>query len=111
MPHLTTHVLDAARGAPATGVGVTLANIAPDGHATRVADGATDADGRLALGPELLASGVYALTFATGAYFAHRETPAFHPFVTVHITVDGSGSHLHVPLLLSPYSYTTYRGS
>ncbi|WP_125130087.1 hydroxyisourate hydrolase [Microbacterium sp. 10M-3C3] len=105
MTHLTTHVLDAASGQPARGVAVVLTG--PDGI---VATGETDADGRLALGPDRLEPGEYALTFDTGAYFAAQAVTSFHPRVTVAFAV-GDEPHLHVPLLLSPFAYTTYRGS
>ena len=110
MSHLTTHVLDAATGRPATGVGITLARLADSGEVTPIAEGVTDADGRLALGPDCLDDGDYALTFGTGAYFRSRGVASFHPVATVAFTVSGEG-HLHVPLLLSPFAYSTYRGS
>ena len=111
MSHLTTHVLDAATGAPATGLAVELA----DARGVPVDDGVTDADGRASLGPEQLNAGEYTLAFRTGAYFAARDVETFYPFVTVTFTVevadDGTSRHLHVPLLLSPFAYSTYRGS
>lgn len=114
MSHLTTHVLDAATGRPAAGVGITLARVADSGtgagEVTPIAEGVTDADGRLALGPDRLEDGVHTLTFATGAYFAAREVETFYPAAIVTFTVAGEG-HLHVPLLLSPFAYSTYRGS
>jgi len=106
MSHLTTHILDATAGVPATGVAVTLAG--PDGAA--LASGQTDADGRLALGPDALESGDYTLTFATGPYFAAQGIEAFYPSVTVAFTV-ADRPHYHVPLLLSPFAYSRYRGS
>ncbi|WP_296195370.1 hydroxyisourate hydrolase [uncultured Microbacterium sp.] len=106
MPHLTTHVLDATRGVPAAGVEVTLT----DASGTALATGLTDADGRLGLGPDALAAGDYALTFGTGAYFAALDVAAFYPSVTVAFTV-AERPHYHVPLLLSPFGYSTYRGS
>jgi 5-hydroxyisourate hydrolase len=118
--HLTTHVLDAASGAPAAGVGVVLAVASGDAVVAEVpgallAHGATDADGRLGLGPEHLAAGDYTLTFLTGEYFAAQGLATFYPFVTVTFSVevadDGSSRHYHVPLLLSPFAYSTYRGS
>lgn len=109
MTHLTTHVLDSSVGLPAAGVAVSLAWHLGDG-ADVVAEGVTDADGRLALGPSLLAPGTYALTFGTGAYFAARGVESFYPSVTITFTVEGD-RHLHVPLLLSPFAYSTYRGS
>lgn len=118
MSQVTTHVLDASTGAPARGVGIVLA--AADGGAALaevagavVAHGSTDADGRAALGPDALEPGDYTLTFLTGEYFAASGTPTFHPYVTVAFTVpaDEPPPHLHVPLLLSPFAYSTYRGS
>jgi 5-hydroxyisourate hydrolase len=110
-PHLTTHVLDAATGTPAPGVEVALATAS----GVPVATGTTDADGRAGLGPELLEAGDYALTFSTGAYFAARDVETFYPSVTVTFRVDvddqGASRHYHVPLLLSPFAYSTYRGS
>ncbi|WP_460775457.1 hydroxyisourate hydrolase [Microbacterium sp. GXF7504] len=109
-PHLTTHILDATAGTPATGVAVALHRQADDGSLEHVAAGSTDADGRLGLGPETLEPGVYAITFETGAYFVTRGVEHFHPRVTVHFTV-ADARHYHVPLLLSPFAYSTYRGS
>lgn len=106
VPHLTTHVLDATTGTPAVGVDLTLSTV--DGAV--VATGTTDADGRAALGPDVLARTDHVLRFDTGAYFATAGTPTFHPFVTVAFRVTGT-EHLHVPLLLSPFAYSTYRGS
>lgn len=110
MTHLTTHILDAVRGVPGTGVAVSLARHLPGGGTEAIAEGFTDADGRLALGPDLLPSGLYALTFATGAYFADQGVETFYPLVTVTFTVEDA-RHYHVPLLLSPFAYSTYRGS
>jgi len=110
-PHLTTHVLDAATGTPAVGVAVSLAGHLPGGGTAAVADGLTDVNGRLGLGPERLEAGMYALTFGTGAWFADRGIPTFYPLVTVTFSVEESDRHYHVPLLLSPFAYSTYRGS
>jgi len=104
--HLTTHVLDATTGTPAVGIGLTLRG--PAGEV--VATGTTDADGRAALGPDVLARDDHELRFATGSWFADAGVPTFHPSVTVAFTVAGT-DHLHVPLLLSPFAYSTYRGS
>ncbi len=106
MTHLTTHVLDAATGTPASGVAVTLAHL--DG--ATIDSAATDADGVSRSAPDRLADGDYSLTFGTGAYFRGRGVASFHPVATVAFTVSGEG-HLHVPLLLSPFAYSTYRGS
>lgn len=111
MTHLTTHVLDATSGTPAEHVVVSLARHAPGGGTVHMAEGFTDADGRLELGPERLEPGMYALTFGTGAWFADRGTPTFYPLITVIFTVAEADRHHHVPLLLSPFAYSTYRGS
>jgi len=107
---VTTHVLDAAFGTPAVGVGVTLDRQTPDGW-SEVGGGATDADGRIAaLGADRLAPGVYRLVFATGDYFDATRRPAFYPEVQIAFRLSGT-EHYHVPLLLSPFAYSTYRGS
>jgi 5-hydroxyisourate hydrolase len=113
MSTITTHVLDTARGRPASGVRVTLETRAGDGTWTVVGSGATDGDGRLRdlLDAGALASpGVYRLRFDTGAYFASLGTESFYPEVTVEFQVRDARHH-HIPLLLSPYGYSTYRGS
>jgi 5-hydroxyisourate hydrolase len=109
MSHLTTHVLDAATGTPATGVAVELT----DARASLLAATVTDVDGRAALGPDVLDPGHYHLTFATGAWFAQQDRETFYPEVTVtfEVAADGADRHYHVPLLLSPFAYSTYRGS
>ena len=104
--HLTTHILDTTTGTPAPGVAVTLRDASGSG----IADAVTDADGRAGLGPELLPPGTYTLTFDTGSYFANQGTDCFYPSVTVTFTITGA-RHYHVPLLLSPFAYSTYRGS
>jgi 5-hydroxyisourate hydrolase len=108
---VTTHVLDATSGRPAVGVTATLGRRAGTGW-QEVASGRTDADGRIsAFGPQDLAAGVYQVTFAVGPYFAERGQPTFYPEVTIPFTIDDPAAHYHVPLLLSPYAYSTYRGS
>ncbi|GAA1998741.1 hydroxyisourate hydrolase [Microbacterium ulmi] len=117
--HVTTHVLDASAGRPAAGIRVVLATASGDGVAatsgTIVAQAVTDPDGRASLGPEQLTAGDYTITFLTREYFAEQGTAAFYPFVAVTFAVevadDGSSRHYHVPLLLSPFAYSTYRGS
>lgn len=110
--HVTTHVLDAVRGVPAPGVGLTLARHGADGTVETVATGVTDDDGRSRqLGPERLEPGTYRLVFATGEYFAARGVETFYPQVTVDFRVDAEQDHYHVPILLSPFAYSTYRGS
>jgi 5-hydroxyisourate hydrolase len=111
MSQITTHVLDTARGAPAAGVPVRLENVSGTA-AQEIGLGSTDADGRAAdLGPERLPAGTYRLVFDTGGYFARQGTAGFFPEVAVTFTIEGEGQHYHVPLLLSPFGYATYRGS
>ncbi len=102
MATLSTHVLDTARGRPAAGLRVELTS-----EGAAVADGFTDADGRVAsLGGDL-AEGDYAIRFDTGGYLG---VDAFYPEVVVTFSVSAD-DHYHVPLLLSPFGYSTYRGS
>jgi len=113
---ITTHVLDIAIGCPAEGVPVALERADPNGSAWElVGRGVTDADGRLSdLAPDgrRLAAGRYRLTFDTGAYFTRTGRQAFFPEVAVAFAIgEGDDVHEHVPLLLSPYGYSTYRGS
>jgi 5-hydroxyisourate hydrolase len=111
MSMVTTHVLDTARGEPAAGVPVRLESVSGAG-AEEIGRAGTDADGRVRdIGPDRLPPGTYRLVFGTAGYFAQRRTAAFFPEVAVTFTVDGEGQHYHVPLLLSPFGYTTYRGS
>jgi len=101
---VTTHVLDTARGAPAVGVPVRLERVSGPGP-EEIGRASTDADGRVSdLGPQRL-------VFDTAGYFARQRTAGFFPEVAVTFTVDGEGQHYHVPLLLSPFGYATYRGS
>lgn len=108
---VTTHVLDAARGAPATGIAVHLE--AADGDKwVSVAEAATDDDGRVReLGPQQVDPGTYRLTFETGEYFRRRDVDTFYPQVQITFAIQDSAQHYHVPLLLSPFAYSTYRGS
>jgi len=106
MSHVTTHVLDAATGKPAAGIHVRLLH-----HGAEVATGETDADGRISsLGPDRLEPGTYDAVFATGPWFADRGVATFYPEVRISFAV-GDDAHYHVPLLLSPFAYSTYRGS
>ncbi|MBA8795487.1 5-hydroxyisourate hydrolase [Friedmanniella endophytica] len=111
MSLITAHVLDAVGGAPAAGMTVELRRADAAGSDAPLATALTDADGRVReLGPETLEPGAYAITFGTGAWFADRGTPTFYPEVRVLVAV-GADPHYHVPLLLSPFAYSTYRGS
>jgi 5-hydroxyisourate hydrolase len=107
---LSTHVLDASVGRPAEGVTVRLERRVPDGTWALVAADLTDADGRLRF-PGQLHRAVYRITFGTGDYFAAREIATFYPEVTVTFETAAAGEHHHVPLLLSPFAYSTYRGT
>ena len=109
--HITSHVLDAATGTPAAGVPVTLAHLSGDAWVT-IADAVTDADGRVSqFGPESVSAGRYRVTFDTQAYFASLGQTAFYPEVQVVFELAEVDAHYHVPLLLSPFAYSTYRGS
>ena len=113
MSPITTHVLDTSAGRPARGVRVTLERNT-DQAWTHIGSGETDADGRLrtllpagaALNP-----GMHRLTFETKPYFAQHALTTFYPHVVVVFEVVGGDEHYHVPLLISPFGYSTYRGS
>jgi 5-hydroxyisourate hydrolase len=109
--HVTTHILDTATGKPAAGVPVGLHALVNDSW-SEIAVAQTDSDGRVKdIGPEFLPSGTYRLKFTTADYFAERNTPAFFPEVVLTFTVDRNEPHYHIPLLLSPFSFSSYRGS
>ena len=113
MSGITTHVLDTARGTPAEGVLVTL-EIRVEESWRMLGETATDADGRarrfLPEGAALI-TGTYRLTFATGAYFRDLGIEGFYPEASIVFDVRDANEHHHVPLLLSPFGYSTYRGS
>ena len=113
MSAITTHVLDVSKGCPASGVPVTLERQTATNWEI-VGKGATDEDGRLRdlLDAEMiLQTGNYRLTFDTENYFLQQKIESFYPQVTVAFTVRDTAQHYHVPLLLSPFGYSTYRGS
>jgi 5-hydroxyisourate hydrolase len=112
MSQITTHVLDTSLGRPAAGVLVTL-EIQKTGGWQEISRGATDADGRLRhlLEPGALVAGIYQLTFETHAYFHARKIRGLYPQITIVFQVADPKEHYHIPLLLSPYGYSTYRGS
>lgn len=111
MSAITTHILDTSAGRPASGVPVRLEFEAADGW-TEIGAGATDADGRLRdLTTAAIVSGNYRLTFAVGEYFSQSGVASFFPEVTIAFAVNDAGQHYHVPLLVSPFGYSTYRGS
>ena len=113
MSEITTHVLDTSRGRPAGGVPVRLELETPGGSWEQIGKGATDADGRAKnLAPGFaLCSGVYRLVFDTATYFAAQKIEGFYREVSIVFTIRDPTHHYHVPLLLSPFGYSTYRGS
>lgn len=112
MSGITTHVLDTARGRPAAGVPITLELRQPDGSYKNIGSGQTDVDGRLrTLTGSAIDAGVYRITFDTAAYFASTGGEGFYPEAAIVFTVKDPSEHFHVPLLISPFGYSTYRGS
>jgi 5-hydroxyisourate hydrolase len=109
---ITTHVLDTAAGRPGQAIAIELER-ADAGTWYRVGAGVTDDDGRLRTltpsGP--VAAGIYRIRFHTGAYFAASGREGFFPVVEIQFSVSDGTQHYHVPLLLSPFGYSTYRGS
>jgi 5-hydroxyisourate hydrolase len=115
--YLTTHVLDLAQGRPAAGMRVELWRLADDGARTLDGTAVTNADGRMdapLLAGEAFRVGIYELLFDVGAYFAAQGLGASSPFLTsvpVRFTIADPDAHYHVPLLVTPWAYSTYRGS
>lgn len=113
MSTLSTHVLDTSRGRPAAGLPLLLERQAGEGW-QELARGTTNTDGRvkdfLPTGTQL-APAVYRLTFDTAAYHRAQRERGFYPYVQVVFEISTSGEHFHVPLLLSPFGFSTYRGS
>lgn len=108
MTGLSTHVLDAVSGSPAVGLAVSL----QDASGTELASGATDSDGRIArVNTDDLVPGIYHLVFDTGNWFSDKDIAGFYPEVDICFEIDDAERHHHVPLLLSPFAYSTYRGS
>jgi 5-hydroxyisourate hydrolase len=106
---LSTHVLDATSGRPAAGVHVSLRS---SDDWVLLAGAATDTDGRIAaFDTDDIGAGRYCLVFETGGYFGERGVATFYPEVVVSFEITEAGAHHHVPLLLSPFAYSTYRGS
>ncbi len=114
MSAITTHILDTSKGKPASGVYVRLEYFSDNKKWTELGHGETDADGRLKnLLPDEreIAPGAYRLTFEVGAYFASQSLESFYEQVTVSFVIRDTSEHYHVPLLLNPFGYSTYRGS
>jgi 5-hydroxyisourate hydrolase len=111
MTRVTTHVLDTATGRPAAGLAVRLQRVDP-GPPVEVAAGATGPDGRLTDWlPEGVPPGRYRLVFATGAWFAASGRATLFPEIAVELELAGGDRGCHLPLLLAPFGYSTYRGS
>jgi len=114
-PGLTTHVLDTSREGPASGVTVVLQRVRSSGETETITEATTNDDGRVddpLLGPDEMETGTFQLLFEVGTYY--REGPSGSTFletVPVRFVIDDADEHYHVPLLLSPGGYTTYRGS
>jgi 5-hydroxyisourate hydrolase len=112
MSGISTHVLDTSSGRPAPGIRVSLERQSGDAHWMPLGEGATGANGRIAQflpGGTALQPGTYRLIFHIAAYFEQQDS--FYPEITVEFRVTDPEAHYHVPLLLSAYGYTTYRGS
>ena len=107
---LSSHVLDTVRGTPARGVPIRWERRQGDAW-TPVAEAVTDHDGRVSGWDAATTRGVHRLVFATGDYFKAQGSVTFYPEVVVLFEVTDADAHHHVPLLLSPFGYTTYRGS
>ena len=108
MARISTHVIDISTGQPASAISVVLS----DGESQTLGRGRTDAEGRVNdffQGQDLQA-GEYTLTFETQAYFAAQGVAIFYPSIVVHFHVANASDNCHLPLLLSPYGYSTYRG-
>ena len=110
---ITTHILDTAKGCPASGVPISI-EIDRGGSWTKLSSGTTNADGRV---PDLLPSdkpleaGRYRMRFETGKYFSDNKQEGFYPYVEVVFEIKKTDQHYHIPLLLSPFGFSTYRGS
>lgn len=114
MSPITTHVLDTSTGKPASGLAVTLELETGEAVWQKISDGVTDAEGRiksLMSSATGFSSGHYRLIFETGKYFNMRQCECFFPQITIAFVVNDTKQHFHVPLLLSPFGYSTYRGS
>ncbi len=111
MSAITTHILDTSAGRPASGVSVRLEFDGGLGWG-EIGAGTTDSDGRLRdLLNKKIDAGNYRLTFAVGEYFSHNGIECFFPEVTITFSIKEAEEHYHVPLLVSPFGYSTYRGS
>lgn len=110
---ITTHVLDVSRGKPAAGIAVLLTMLQASNEWKLIGEGVTNTDGRVTdlLSADALQIGSYRLAFSTADYFQSQNIAAFYPRVIIEFNVAAPLEHYHVPLLLSPFGYSTYRGS
>lgn len=114
MSTISTHILDISRGRPAPGVNVSLEILNAGEGWSPLSQAVTDDDGRIksfVLAEPQMVARTYRLIFAVGQYFTSLNQSSFYPEVTVNFLIEGSTEHYHVPLLISPYGYSTYRGS
>ena len=121
MSTISTHILDTSLGKPAAGVRVSLERVHAAGSTARanaasttstIAAASTDANGRIpTMGDSGIAPGTYNLRFDTAEYFSRAKRPVFYPEVVVTFRFEAADEHFHIPLLLSPFGYSTYRGS
>ncbi|MFT4518981.1 MAG: 5-hydroxyisourate hydrolase [Halioglobus sp.] len=113
MSQITTHILDTARGCPAAGVSISL-HCESEGESQIIGSGKTNSDGRISdllAADKVLPAGSYRMHFAVAPYFEQAGDTVFYPWADVVFNVDDSGTHYHIPLLLAPFGYSTYRGS
>jgi 5-hydroxyisourate hydrolase len=114
MSTISTHILDTSRGRPAMAVSVALEVLNAGEGWSRLAEAETDADGRVTqfgVSESQLLPGTYRLVFAVSKYFESLRQQSFYPEVVVTFLIEGATEHYHVPLLISPFGYSTYRGS
>lgn len=113
MSQITTHVLDTAIGKPAAGIDLTLSQFT-NNEWKLLNGGTTNSDGRvsdLLTNDRVLNAGRYKVLFVTETYFQKQKVKAFYPYAEIVFDIEGDGQHYHIPLLLSPFGYSTYRGS
>lgn len=113
MTQITSHILDTSRGLPAQGVLITLTQQQDSGWVT-LGSSTTNDDGRVGDfigGNDVLPAGVYKLMFQFGDYYQKLNIKSFYPYAEIAFEIAGDGQHYHVPLLLNPFGYSTYRGS
>ena len=112
MSGITSHVLDTSRGRPAEGIAIRLERKAADNVWQSIKEAVTDSDGRVPnMTDDSFVAGHYRISFLVDEYFQTQNVKSFYPIVNIEFTVDDANQHYHVPLLLNPFGYSTYRGS